>query len=62
MGRRTRGNHAVLAVGIATGISETGDTVIIKNSWGENWGVAGYGFVSNRYLDGYTVRAHMMER
>jgi C1A family cysteine protease len=61
-GRRTRGNHAVLAVGIVTGMSGAGDSVIIKNSWGENWGLAGYGFVSSRYLAAYTVRVHVMER
>lgn len=61
-GRRTRGNHAVLAVGIVTGISGTDDSVIVKNSWGQNWGVMGYGFVSSRYLAAYTVRVHVMER
>jgi len=61
-GRRTKGKHAVLAVGIVTGISGTGDSVIIKNSWGQNWGAAGYGFVSARYLAAYVVRVHVMER
>lgn len=60
-GRRTVGNHAVLAVGTAAEIGATGDAVIVKNSWGENWGAAGYGFVSNRYLTEYTVRVHAME-
>lgn len=44
--------HAVMAVGA---ISEpvTSASVIFKNSWGPSWGDAGYGYMTERYLDQY---------
>jgi C1A family cysteine protease len=57
-GRKTPGNHAVLAVGVLT----DSEQLIIKNSWGDRWGQAGFGLVSRRYLDHYGLRAHVLER
>jgi hypothetical protein len=39
------GGHAVLAVGY------TDSHVLIRNSWGEGWGQAGYGFLPWTYFD-----------
>ncbi|RKH62485.1 C1 family peptidase, partial [Corallococcus llansteffanensis] len=39
------GGHAVLAVGY------TDSHVLIRNSWGEEWGVAGYGFLPWTFFD-----------
>ena len=56
-GRKTPGNHAVLAVGALTGP----DRIIVKNSWGPNWGEHGYGYLTRRYVDHYALRAHALE-
>lgn len=50
-------NHAVLAVGV----QESPVRVIVKNSWGPRWGQAGYGFMTERYLTHYGLRAHVLE-
>lgn len=45
-----RGGHAVLAVGY--GHHQNGDLyVLIRNSWGTAWGLKGYAWVSEAYLD-----------
>jgi C1A family cysteine protease len=61
-GRKTRGRHAVLAVGSldSAGAEPEGGT-LIKNSWGAGWGLAGYGVVSSRYLSSYATVAHVLE-
>ncbi|MDJ0824868.1 MAG: C1 family peptidase [Rhodobacter sp.] len=38
------GGHAVCFVGY------TPDHFIVRNSWGENWGHGGFGYVSNQYV------------
>ena len=57
-GQVTNGIHAVLAVGTTTGPAQ----VIIKNSWGIGWGEHGYGYVSERYVQSYLLRAVALER
>lgn len=56
-GAKTPGSHAVLAVGVL----DDPVRVIIKNSWGPLWGQDGYGFITERYLDTYGLRAHVLE-
>src|ERR1700691_1751064 len=57
-GKKTIANHAVLAVGLD---EKTPTSVIIKNSWGTRWGDRGYGYISERYLEGYALRAYALE-
>ena len=47
-GDRDTGNHAIVAVGHGTAGSET--VVLIRNSWGEDWGDSGYAWVAEDYL------------
>ena len=41
----SRGRHAVLAVGYDA------DALLIRNSWGQSWGLDGYGWLSNGYAE-----------
>jgi C1A family cysteine protease len=52
-------NHAVLAVGVSGEASP--DSIIVKNSWGVKWGDSGYGTVTKRYVETFTLRAHALE-
>jgi hypothetical protein len=58
-GRKTPGNHAVLAVAISVP-TDAKEEIVIKNSWGVHWGVGGYGTVTRRYFDSYALRAHVL--
>lgn len=40
--------HAVVAVG--HGVVDGQRAVLVRNSWGSNWGVAGYGWLTERFL------------
>jgi hypothetical protein len=61
-GSNAKTNHAVLVVGATEpGDGQPADSLIIKNSWGPAWGDAGYGFVSQRYIDHFTIRVHALE-
>ena len=55
-GQKTPGNHAVLAVGA----HDSPDSLIIKNSWGTDWGEEGYGYLTRGYYDNYALRAHLL--
>lgn len=59
-GHHAQGNHAVVAVAV-TEPGEDPELVLVKNSWGEGWADNGYGTISRRYLDHYTVAAHRLE-
>ena len=58
-GEGVLGGHAVLAVGY----DDKGECLIVRNSWGENWGQKGYfqmpyGYVVGKKLaqDFWTIR------
>src|SRR5262252_3224721 len=40
--------HALIAVG--HGHSQQSTFVLVRNSWGEAWGIEGYGWIATRYL------------
>lgn len=42
----TRASHAVLAVGVRA----SPDRVLVRNSWGEEWGDGGYAWLSSSYV------------
>jgi hypothetical protein len=46
---RITGYHAVLGVGMFS--SPDGDGYLIRNSWGERWGLKGYGLITRAYLE-----------
>lgn len=48
---RDFGGHAVLVVGYEP------ETLIIRNSWGADWGEDGYGYLPDAYVDAYGVAA-----
>ena len=43
------GYHAILAVGMFS--SSEGDGYLIRNSWGAQWGMGGYGLITRAYLE-----------
>lgn len=54
---KPHGLHAVLVCGVATA-SETGSSyLLIRNSWGLEWGAEGYGFLAHDLLATYGVLA-----
>jgi C1A family cysteine protease len=48
-GEARRGRHAVVAVGCDA------DNILVRNSWGPGWGVDGYGWITNAYVDGHAT-------
>lgn len=46
-----RGRHAVLAVAL----HESEPRVLVRNSWGDEWGVSGYGWISAHYIQARCV-------
>ena len=51
-GDSVQGGHAVVAVGFddARGIGDEEGALLIRNSWGVEWGEGGYGWLPYRYL------------
>lgn len=49
--------HAVVAVGAATSDDGTTRRLLIRNSWGDGWGVGGYGWMPLEYLTAFVVQA-----
>lgn len=49
---RVEGGHAIVAVGYKDDKVIGGDkgAILIRNSWGTNWGEAGYGWLPYRYI------------
>ena len=53
-GDRLEGGHAVVAVGYDDGkkIGKDKGALLIRNSWGTEWGDKGYGWLSYSYVEG----------
>lgn len=54
---RTIGGHAVLACGYDT----TKDLVLVRNSWGADWGQGGYVWMPFKFFDPISYDAHVNE-
>jgi C1A family cysteine protease len=55
------GNHAMLAVGFKGDPGDKDGYLIVRNSWGKNWGEGGYGYVSYECVERYLLEAYVME-
>lgn len=53
--------HAVVVVGSASDHTH-GDHFIIRNSWGEHWGLKGYGYLPSAYVENYGLEAWSLGR
>jgi len=51
------GGHAVLVVGYGAGDAGAPNHFIVRNSWGEDWGVGGYGYLPDAYVDAHGLQA-----
>jgi hypothetical protein len=49
--------HAVLAVGYGIGSDTTEPHVLIRNSWGAGWGLNGYGWLPQKYIEVHALDA-----
>ena len=56
-----RGNHAIVIVGYKESVSN-GLLFLFKNSWGENWGDGGYGWLTERFIEKNIISALVMEK
>ena len=55
-GTTSFGGHAVLIVGYRPDGSG-GGSFIVRNSWGDNWGYEGYGYLPGQYVDAHGIEA-----
>lgn len=53
------GRHAVLAVGILE--DKKTSLVLIRNSWGEGWGIKGYAYITDKYIADRLESAAILE-
>lgn len=55
-GTTSFGGHAVLVVGYRPDGASAG-SFIVRNSWGDDWGIEGYGYLPGQYVDTYGLEA-----
>lgn len=53
--------HAVVVVGAATSPDGSTRRLLIRNSWGEGWGVGGYGWMPLGFLEAFVVQAAVID-
>lgn len=56
------GTHAVLVAGYADGEGEGGGRLLLRNSWGADWGDQGYGFIPYAYVEQHALGALSLGR
>lgn len=49
--------HAILSVGYGIDSTTQEPHVLIRNSWGERWGLNGYGWISQSYIEAHALDA-----
>jgi C1A family cysteine protease len=54
--------HAVLVVGYENSLTPREGFLIIRNSWGSDWGVGGYGYLPYDYIERYGGEAWIVEK
>lgn len=56
------GTHAVLVAGYADGEGEGGGRLLLRNSWGADWGDQGYGLIAYAYVEQHALGALSLSR
>lgn len=51
--------HAMVAVGYAK--TQNGDYLLVRNSWGKDWGVDGHAFLSKQYIQGRIIETILVK-
>ncbi len=51
------GGHAVLLAGYDDGAAEGEGHIIVRNSWGDDWGDKGYGYLPYAYVEAHGLQA-----
>jgi hypothetical protein len=53
--------HALLVVGISFGPDEYAESLIVRNSWGDGWGLGGYAYLPIEYVARHAIEAAVVD-